>query len=68
MDTIGSNGGGEMVRETVKQGTVYSPKLCCGSSGKVNVGLNVEKEVYPTVVVKAVTYVMTSILVVPGSS
>ena len=32
-------------------------KLCCGSTGKVNVGLDVEEVVYPTVAVQAVTYV-----------
>ena len=45
------------VREVVKQGTVYGPKLCCASTGKVNKNLEVEEVVYPTVSVKALTYV-----------
>ena len=45
------------VKEIVKQGTVFGPKLCCGSTGKINENLDVEEVVYPTVAVKATTYV-----------
>ena len=45
------------VREIVKQGTVYGPKLCCGSTGKINENLDEEEIVYPMVTVKATTYV-----------
>ena len=45
------------VKEIVKQGSVFGPKLCCASTGKINEGLEVEEVVYPTVRVKAMTYV-----------
>ena len=45
------------VKEIVKQGTVFGPKLCCASTGKINDGLEIEEVVYPTVSVKAVTFV-----------
>ena len=45
------------VREIVKQGTVFGPKLCCASTGKVNEGLEVSEVIYPSVSVKAVTFV-----------
>jgi hypothetical protein len=46
-----------VVREVVKQGTVFGPKLCCASTGKVNDGLKVEEIVYPSVNLKAVIFV-----------
>ena len=45
------------VREIVKQGTVYGPKLCCASTSKVNEGLSTEEVLYPTVSVQALAYV-----------
>ena len=45
------------VKEIVKQGTVYGPKLCCASTGKINEGIDVEEVVYPSVSVKAMTFV-----------
>jgi hypothetical protein len=45
------------VKEIVKQGTVYGPKLCCASTGKINENLDEEEIVYPTVAVQATTYV-----------
>ena len=45
------------VKEIVKQGTVFGPKLCCASTGKVNDELEIEEVVYPNVSVKAVTFV-----------
>ena len=45
------------VKEIVKQGSVFGPKLCCASTGKINEDLENEEVVYPTVRVKAMTYV-----------
>ena len=45
------------VREIVKQGTVFGPKLCCASTGKINDGLEEEEMLYPSVGIKAVTFV-----------
>merc|ERR1712072_849877 len=45
------------VDEIVKQGTVYGPKLCCASTGKVNEGLELEEVIYPDVSIQAVTFV-----------
>ena len=45
------------VKEIVKQGTVFGPKLCCASTGKVNKGLKTKEVIYPTVSLKAVIFV-----------
>ena len=45
------------VTEVVKQGTVYGPKLCCVSTGKVNDGLKVEEILYPEVTLQSLTFV-----------
>ena len=45
------------VREIVKQGTVYGPKLCCASTGKINDRLSAEEVLYPTVSLQALAYV-----------
>ena len=45
------------VKEIVKQGTVFGPKLCCASTGKINEGIEMEEVLYPSVSVKASTYV-----------
>ena len=44
------------VKEIVKQGTVYGPKLCCASTGKINEGLKEVEVVFPTVSIQAMTY------------
>ena len=46
-----------VVKEIVKQGTVYGPKLCCGSTGKINEGIKEVEVIYPSVSVKAMAYV-----------
>jgi hypothetical protein len=46
-----------VVKEIVKQGTVYGPKLCCGSTGKINEGIKEVEIIYPTVSIKALAYV-----------
>ena len=45
------------VREIVKQGTVFGPKLCCASTGSINKGLGKEERIYPSVGIQAVTFV-----------
>ena len=45
------------VKEIVKQGTVFGPKLCCATTGKVNQGLEVREFIYPSVSIQAVTFV-----------
>ena len=45
------------VNEVVKQGTVYGPKLCCASTGKVNEGLEIEEILYPEVKLQAIAFV-----------
>ena len=45
------------VEEIVKQGTVFGPKLCCASTGKINVGLKEREVIYPSVAIQAVTFV-----------
>lgn len=45
------------VNEVVKQGTVYGPKLCGASTGKVNDGLEIEEIIYPEVKLQAITFV-----------
>ena len=45
------------VAEIVKQGTVFGPKLCCGSTGTINDGIEEEEIIFPTLSVKAVAYV-----------
>ena len=45
------------VREIVKQGTVYGPKLCCASTGKVNEGIMMEEVIYPNISIRALAYV-----------
>ena len=44
------------VREIVKQGTVYGPKLCCASTGKINQDLDQQEMIYPSVALQAVTF------------
>ena len=44
------------VEEIVKQGTVYGPKLCCASTGKINQGLDEIEVIYPNVSIQAMTY------------
>ena len=44
------------VKEIVKQGTVFGPKLCCASTGKINEGLEEKEVIYPTVSIQAMTY------------
>ena len=46
-----------VVEEVVKQGTVFGPKLCCATTGKVNEGNEMTTVIYPTVKVKALTFV-----------
>ena len=46
-----------MVKEIVKQGTVFGPKLCCGSTGMINKGVEEEEIIFPTLSAKAVAYV-----------
>ena len=46
-----------IVEEIVKQGTIFGPKLCCGSTGKVNEGLEEQEVIFPTVIIKALAYV-----------
>ena len=36
---------------------MYGPKLCCASTGKINNGIEMEEVIYPSVSVKASTYV-----------
>ena len=45
------------VKEIVKQGTVFGPKLCCATTGKVNEGLEEREYIYPSVSIQAVTFV-----------
>lgn len=45
------------VEEIVKQGTVYGPKLCCASTGKINEGLEETETIFPNLIVKALAYV-----------
>ena len=45
------------VEEIVKQGTVYGPKLCCASTGKINEGLEETETIFPDLIVKALAYV-----------
>ena len=45
------------VEEIVKQGTVFGPKLCCASTGKINEGLNKKEVIYPGSVAQAATFV-----------
>ena len=45
------------VSEIVKQGTVFGPKLCCASTGKINEGLEEREMIFPTVGVQAATFV-----------
>ena len=45
------------VEEIVKQGTVFGPKLCCASTGKINNGLTEREVIYPSVATQAVTFV-----------
>ena len=45
------------VEEIVKQGTVFGPKLCCASTGKINSGLAEKEVLYPSVAIQAVTFV-----------
>ena len=45
------------VKEIVKQGTVFGPKLCCASTGKVNEGLDDRTIIYPTISIQAATFV-----------
>ena len=44
------------VKEIVKQGTVYGPKLCCASTGKINENLDKQEMLYPSVSLQAVTF------------
>ena len=44
------------VEEIVKQGTVFGPKLCCASTGKINNGLAEQEVLYPSVAIQAVTF------------
>ena len=44
------------VKEIVKQGTVYGPKLCCASTGKINENLDKQETIYPSVSLQAVTF------------
>ena len=44
------------VKEIVKQGTVFGPKLCCASTGKINHGLHSCQPLYPGVTVQAITF------------
>ena len=46
-----------VVHEIVKQGTVFGPKLCCGSTGKINEGLEEKEVIFPNVIIKALAYV-----------
>ena len=46
-----------VVQEIVKQGTVFGPKLCCSSTGKINEDLNEEEAIFPNVIIKALAYV-----------
>ena len=46
-----------VVEEIVKQGTVYGPKLCCASTGKINEGLGESQVIFPSLLVKALAYV-----------
>ena len=45
------------MEEIVKQGTVFGPKLCCASTGKINEGLNKREVIYPGSAAEAVTFV-----------
>ena len=49
--------GERTVKEIVKQGTVFGPKLCCASTGKINEGNEMQTTVYPNVQVQALTFV-----------
>ena len=49
--------GEKTVKEIVKQGTVFGPKLCCASTGKVNKGNNLHTTIYPNIQVQALTFV-----------
>ena len=44
------------VHEIVKQGTVFGPKLCCASTGKVNEVLDEREAVFPSVSIQATTF------------
>ena len=43
------------VKEIVKQGIVFGPKLCCASTGEINQGLH-RQLLYPEVTVQAITF------------
>lgn len=45
------------VNEIVKQGTIFGPKLCCASTGKVNNGITKSTVVFPSISIKAATFV-----------
>ena len=44
------------VKEIVKQGTVFGPKLCCSSTGKINEDLDMQEVLYPSVSLQAVMF------------
>ena len=44
------------VKEIVRQGTVFGPKLCCASTGKINKDLDKQEVIYPSVVLQAVMF------------
>ena len=45
------------VKEIVKQGTVFGPKLCCASTGKFNKDLDQQEVLYPSVELQAVMFI-----------
>ncbi len=46
-----------VVKEIVKQGTIFGPKLCCASTGKINQYSNTVTYISPETYINALTYV-----------
>ena len=56
VDTPGGKTDEITVKEIVKQGTVFGPKLCCASTGKINQDLDQQEVIYPSVTLQAVMF------------
>ena len=46
-----------VVKEIVKQGTIFGPKLCCASTGKINQYSNTVTYISPETYINALTYI-----------